>query len=209
MAIVNGYTTLSELKSFVNISDSNDDSELEDAINSASRQIDAYCGRQFYADGAATAKVYRTSNRYKVVVDDISTATGLVVKYDDDEDGVYETTVPSTDFLLLPLNGESFGIEGLGFTSIELFTDGSFQFPTTKTNNRAAIQITANWGFAAVPEPIRQATNLLSSENFAMRNTPLGIAGVGEFGVLAVRQNRQITRMIDPYRRGELVHGIA
>ena len=88
MAIVNGYTTLSELKSFVNISDSNDDSELEDAINSASRQIDAYCGRKFYADGATSAKVYRTSNRYRVVVDDISTATGLVVKYDDDEDGV-------------------------------------------------------------------------------------------------------------------------
>ena len=41
MAIVNGYTTLSELKSFVNIAESNDDRELEDAIKTASRQIDA------------------------------------------------------------------------------------------------------------------------------------------------------------------------
>ena len=49
---------------------------------------------------------------------------------------------------------------------------------------------------------------MLSSENFAMSNTPLGIAGVGEFGVLAVRQNRQITRMLDPYRRGDSV-GVA
>ena len=81
MAVVNGYTTLSELKSFVNIADSNDDSELEDAINSASRQIDAYCGRQFYADGAATAKVYRTSDRYKVVVDDNNSNN---VSYDDE-----------------------------------------------------------------------------------------------------------------------------
>ena len=208
MAINNGYCTLAEIKSFVNISDSTDDDELEDAVNSASRQIDAYCGRQFYADGAATAKVYRTRNPYQVTVDDISTSTGLVLKYDDSDDGTYETTVPSTDFILLPLNGEAFGISGLGFTSIELLTDGSHEFPTTRTNNRPRIQVTANWGFAAVPEPVRQACLMLSSENFAMRNTPLGIAGVGEFGVLAVRQNRQITRMLDPYRRGDSV-GVA
>lgn len=203
MAITNGYCTLAEIKAFVNIVDSNDDDELEDAVNSASRQIDAYCGRKFYADGATSAKVYRTRNPYMVVVDDISTSTGLVLKYDDSDDGTYETTVASTDFILLPLNGEAFGIDGLGFTSIELLSDGPHEFPTTHTNNRPRIEVTANWGFAAVPEPVRQACLMLSSENFAMRNTPLGIAGVGEFGVLAVRQNRQITRMLDPYRRGD------
>jgi hypothetical protein len=208
MAITNGYCTLAEIKAFVNIVDSNDDNELEDAVNSASRQIDAYCGRKFYADGSTSAKVYRTRNPYMVVVDDISTSTGLVLKYDDSDDGIYETTVASTDFILLPLNGEAFGINGLGFTSIELLTDGPHEFPTTHTNNRPRVQVTANWGFAAVPEPVRQACLMLSSENFAMRNTPLGIAGVGEFGVLAVRQNRQITRMLDPYRRGDSV-GIA
>lgn len=208
MAITNGYCTLAEIKAFVNIVDSNDNDELEDAVNSASRQIDAYCGRKFYADGATSAKVYRTRNPYMVVVDDISTSTGLVLKYDDSDDGTYETTVASTDFILLPLNGEAFGIDGLGFTSIELLSDGPHEFPTTHTNNRPRIEVTANWGFAAVPEPVRQACLMLSSENFAMRNTPLGIAGVGEFGVLAVRQNRQITRMLDPYRRGDSV-GIA
>ena len=208
MAITNGYCTLAEIKAFVNIVDSNDDNELEDAVNSASRQIDAYCGRKFYADGSTSAKVYRTRNPYMVVVDDISTSTGLVLKYDDSDDGIYETTVASTDFILLPLNGEAFGIDGLGFTSIELLTYGPHDYPTTHTNKRPRVQVTANWGFAAVPEPVRQACLMLSSENFAMRNTPLGIAGVGEFGVLAVRQNRQITRMLDPYRRGDSV-GIA
>lgn len=203
MAITNGYCTLAELKAFVNISDSNDDAELEDAVNSASRQIDAYCGRKFYADGSTSAKVYRTRNPYQVTVDDISTATGLVLKYDDDDDGTFEITISSSDYFLMPLNGEAFGISGLGYTSIELLTDGEHEFPTIKTNNRPRIQVTANWGFAAVPEPVRQACLMLSSENFAMRNTPLGIAGVGEFGVLAVRQNRQITRMLDPYRRGD------
>ena len=109
MAITNGYCTLAEIKAFVNIVDSNDNDELEDAVNSASRQIDAYCGRKFYADGATSAKVYRTRNPYMVVVDDISTSTGLVLKYDDSDDGTYETTVASTDFILLPLNGELLG----------------------------------------------------------------------------------------------------
>ncbi len=208
MAITNGYCTLAEIKAFVNITDAINDNELEDAVNSASRQIDAFTGRKFYADGSTSAKLYRTRNPYHVTVDDISTSTGLVVKYDDNEDGTFDTTVAASDFALLPLNGEAFGIAGLGFTSIELFTDGSNEFPTTQTNNRPLIQITANWGFSAVPEPVRQACLMLSSENFAMRNTPLGIAGVGEFGVLAVRQNRQITRMLDPYRRGDSI-GIA
>jgi len=203
MAITNGYCALSELKAFVNIADSNDDAELEDAVNSASRQIDAYCGRKFYADGGTSAKVYRSTNPYKVTVDDISTATGLVLKYDDSDDGTYDTTVAASDYILYPLNAEAFGIDGLGFTHIELLTDGPHEFPTVASNNRPRIQVTAKWGFAAVPEPVRQACLMLSSENFAMRNTPLGIAGVGEFGVLAVRQNRQITRMLDPYRRGD------
>tara|TARA_Y100000593_G_C4272740_1_gene318284 strand:+ start:156 stop:782 length:627 start_codon:yes stop_codon:yes gene_type:complete len=203
MAINNGYCTLSEIKAFVNIVDSNDDDELEDAVNSASRQIDAYCGRKFFADGVTSAKVYRTRNPYQVTVDDISTSTGLVLKYDDNDDGTYDTTIAASDFILYPLNAEAFGISGLGFTSIELLTNGTHEFPTVASNNRPRIEVTANWGFAAVPEPVRQACLMLSSENFAMRNTPLGIAGVGEFGVLAVRQNRQITRMLDPYRRGD------
>jgi len=50
MAITNGYCTQNELKAFVGIpsDDSGDDNLLDDAINAASRQIDAFCGRYFY-----------------------------------------------------------------------------------------------------------------------------------------------------------------
>ena len=60
---------------------------LDDAINAASRQIDAFCGRYFYADGSASARKFFTDDLYRLKVDDISTTTGLVVKYDDDDDG--------------------------------------------------------------------------------------------------------------------------
>ena len=107
MAIVNGYCTQNELKQFVGIptTDTADDTLLDDAINAASRQIDAYCGRYFYQDDSVSARVFFADHPYNLNVDDISTTTGLIVKYDDTDDGTYEVTVPSTDYQVLPLNG--------------------------------------------------------------------------------------------------------
>ena len=60
MAIVNGYCTQDELKGLVNIptTDTADDTLLDDAINAASRQRDAYWSSYFYQDGKATARVF-------------------------------------------------------------------------------------------------------------------------------------------------------
>ena len=70
MAIVNGYCTLSGLKSFVGIGDGNDDTLLEDSVEAASRQIDAFCGRVFYADAGVSARKYYTNNPYRLRVDE-------------------------------------------------------------------------------------------------------------------------------------------
>jgi len=210
MAITNGYCTQNELKAFVGIptSDSQDNDLLDDAVNAASRQIDAFCGRQFYADGSATARKFFTDDLYRLRVDDISTTTGLVVKYDDDDDGTYEVTVSSSDVKLLPINGVVGGIQGSPFYIIELISDTSNQWPLDYSSNRPRAEITAKWGYAATPEQIRQATLLLASEFFAMRNAPLGVAGVGDFGVVNIQQNREITRMIAPFRKGNVL-GVA
>lgn len=210
MAITNGYCTQNELKSFVGIptTDTADDSLLDDAINAASRQIDAFCGRIFYAEGSASARKFFTDDLYRLRVDDISTTTGLIVKYDDDDDGTYEVTVSASEFQLLPINGVVGGITGNPFYIIELISDGSNEWPLDYSSNRPRAEITANWGYAAVPEQIRQATLMLASELFAMRNAPLGVAGVGDFGVVNIQQNREITRMIAPFRKGTVL-GVA
>ena len=55
MAITNGYATLAEYKAFVvsrgqtATTDTNDDAVVEDIIEGASRLIDTYTGRTFYA----------------------------------------------------------------------------------------------------------------------------------------------------------------
>ncbi len=206
MAITNGYCTQNELKAFVGIptSDTADDSLLDDAVNAASRQIDAFCGRYFYADGSASARKFFTENIYKLRVDDISTTTGLVVKYDDDDDGTYEVTVSSANYQVLPINGIVGGIKNSPYYIIELVSDGSNEWPLDYSSNRPRAEITANWGYPSVPDQIKQATLMLASELFAMRNAPLGVAGVGDFGVVNIQQNREITKMIAPFRKGTI-----
>jgi len=210
MAITNGYCTQNQLKAFVGIptSDSQDNDLLDDAVNAASRQIDAFCGRQFYQDGSTSARKFFTDDLYRLRVDDISTTTGLVVKYDDDDDGVYEETVSSSDYQVLPINGVVGGIQGNPFYIIELISDGNHEWPLDYSSNRPRAEITAKWGYASTPEQIRQATLMLASELFAMRNAPLGVAGVGDFGVVNVQQNREVTRLIAPFRKGTVL-GVA
>ena len=210
MAITNGYCTQNELKGFVGIptSDSGDDDLIYDEVNAASLQIDAFCGRIFYAQGAATARKFFTNDPYRLRVDDISSETGLVVKLDDDDDGTYEVTVASSEFQLLPINGVVGGILISPFYIIELFSGGSQEWPMDFSSNRPRAEVTAKWGFPSVPEQIRQATLMLASELFAMRNAPLGVAGVGDFGVVNIQQNREITRMIAPFRKGTVL-GVA
>ena len=209
MAITNGYCTQNQLKQFNGIptSDTADDDLLDDAINAASRQIDTFCGRIFFQQ-SATARQFFTNDLYRLHVDDISTTTGLVVKYDDDDDGVYETTVSSSEFQLLPINQVVGGILISPFYIVELISDGNHEWPLDYSSNRPRAEITAKWGYSEVPEPIRQATLMLASELFAMRNAPLGVAGVGDFGVVNIQQNREITRLIAPFRKGT-VFGLA
>jgi len=82
MAITNGYCTLAELKSVMRINDTVDDTMLEARITEASRVIDQHCDRRFYADANATARLYVPPVADLVMVDDISTTTGLVIKTD-------------------------------------------------------------------------------------------------------------------------------
>ena len=53
--------------------------KIEQAIEAASREIDAYCGRRFWQDGTATARTYYADTPRIACVDDIATTTGLVV----------------------------------------------------------------------------------------------------------------------------------
>ena len=109
MPLTNSYITLAQLKAWLGLSDTVDDTLLEIAANAASRQIDRYTNRRFYLDAAASARTFRATSGGVLWVDDIGSLTGLVVKTDLGDDGTYETTWASTDYETGPANAIALG----------------------------------------------------------------------------------------------------
>mgnify|MGYP003337645141 FL=1 len=110
MAITNGYATLAELKAYLGIADSVDDTMLENIIESASRSIDRIANRKFWLDSVATVRYYRPNNSFTLDVDDIGSTSGIVLQFDTAGDGSYATTLTfNTDYILDPLNSDQKG----------------------------------------------------------------------------------------------------
>ena len=187
MAIVNGYCLLADYKTAVGISDTTDDTDIEQAIETASRQIDGIVGRgrKFWQDSTVVARTYYPSESNRVWVDDISTLTGLIVKVDQDDNGTFETTLTiNTDFIVEPVNAAA-EYPVRPYESIRLLNNALSSFPCL-SSGRPSVQVTAKFGWSAVPDAIERAcinqaktvfkgvdaqndTVLVSAEGFAVR----------------------------------------
>lgn len=194
------YCSLEELKSRVGEASRTDhDFELSIAIDSASRSIDGFCGRVFSLATTATARIFYPRDSYFARIDDFHTITDLAIKTDLDDDGTYETTWASADYQLEPLNGVVDGESGWPFWRIRAV--GSSLFPCASVNTRAPLQVTAKWGWAAVPANVKEATLILAEEAFRLKDSPFGVGGYGQFGIIRVRDNPMAARLVARYQR--------
>lgn len=200
MAIVNGYVSLSEVKAALRITDSQDDDLLELSIEAASREIDGYCERIFYNAGTAT-RVYIPTDNFLTEVDDLVTLTQLRTSSTGES---FDTTWNlSTDVQLEPLNGVT---GGLAQPYTRLRAIGDYLFPVWDPRNvnahEATVQVTGVYGWASVPKAIKQATLLLSLRQFKRYDSPLGVAGFGDIGVVRVgRFDPDVESLVSPYRK--------
>ena len=193
------YATLVEFKSYLgDISDTQDDEELTSALESVTREIEDHTNRQFNDAGSVTTRVYRPKNSRRVKVDDFHTITGLVVETDDG-DGTFDTTWAAADYELEPLNGVVDGKPGWPYEQI--IAVGSRTFPGAR---RATVRVTAQWGWATVPTPVKQACLILAAETFKLKDAPFGVAGFGEFGAVRVRNNPVAAKKLAPYIRNRV-----
>ena len=191
------YVGLSELKSALGITVSTDDAFLNLAIDSAEQSINDLCGRKFTADGSASARTYR-AQPYLAVTDDISTLTGLVVKTDTSGDGTFDTTWASTDTQAEPLNNL---LKTTARSVNNLRAVGSYTFPVYG-DGLASVEVTAKWGWPAVPDSIKQATLMLASRLYGRKASPMGVIGVGDFGPVRIsRSDPDIAHLLMDYRR--------
>jgi len=178
MAITNGYCSLQELKNSLRITDNVDDTILELAIESASREIDTSCERTFYNMGTATRK-FVARDAYFCEIDDLVSIEHL--KTDPDGDGQYTITWSAGDYQLEPLNGFVSGFVS-PFTGIT--SRDTYLFPIEE--GEALVEVRGVWGWSATPTAIKQATIIMASRLYKRNDSPLGVAGFGDLGVVRV-----------------------
>lgn len=178
------YVTTAELRAYITRSSVTvDDTQLAWAATAASRDIDHYCARQFGKVAAAEARIFTAEfdrQRQLWMIDligaelhsDIHSVTGLEIMVDDDDDQVYDQEVDS--YRLWPYTPGP----GRPWTRVIIKADSAVK-PTCR---EGAVEVTANYGWAAVPSPVVQATLIQANRIFQRRVSPYGIAGSPETG---------------------------
>lgn len=198
MAVANGYCTLADVKSALRITDAVDDSLIELSIEAASREIDGYCQRAFYPTSGT--RVFNSTDALLCETDDIVSVTTLKTS----EDGTtYNTTWAVTDFQLEPLNGVTAGLTQ-PYTRIRAI--GDYLFPiwsvTGTYSNFAGVQIAGVFGWSATPTAVKQAAILLAMRQFKRYDSPLGVAGFGDIGVMRVgRVDPDVEALLMPFKK--------
>jgi hypothetical protein len=193
MAITNGYATLQQIKAAIGIADGFEDSLLEMAIESASRQIDSYTERVFYNAGTAV-RIYSPLDNYVLPTDDFISLSKVETSEDSES---WDTEWSATDWQAEPLNNLAGGLV-TSYTQIRAVDN--YLFPVRE--GEATARLTGVWGWSSVPIAVTQATIILGSRIFKRLDSPLGIIS-GELGSMRVgfRLDPDVQHLIEPYRK--------
>jgi hypothetical protein len=120
----------------------------------ASEMINDDTGRNFAArSGIAKTFALQAVNDYTLKLPDFTAIVSL--KVDDDDNGTFATTIAASGFEITSSSSD----DGWPFDSIRLLDR---DFPTCGRRVRR-IEITADWGWAAVPAGVVKATTLLAA----------------------------------------------
>lgn len=195
MAITNGYCTLADVKAALRITDTVDDALLENSINSASRMIDQYCNRYFYSTTAGEVRYYKANDGFVCWIDDAQSISEIKTSATDPL--IFDTTWTVDDYQVLPANrwanGAYYPITGITATDNLLFPVWA---------DMALVKVTGQFGWASVPEPIKFASIIQASRLFKRLESPLGVAGVSDIGIMRVGANidGDVAQLINPFR---------
>jgi hypothetical protein len=160
-------------------------------IDAACATVDDICRRTFLLDASPSARVFRPDSPLVVRTDDVGSLTGLVVKIDADNDGIFETTV--TNYVKEPANALSKSWPVNRLVAVDHY------WPVS---NRQSVEVTARWGWPSTPKPVQSATAILAGRLFKRADSLLGVMGVGDLGAIMLRAvDPDVQRMLAPYVR--------
>ncbi|MEE1763696.1 phage gp6-like head-tail connector protein [Streptomyces sp. SP18BB07] len=194
--MANEYGNLATLRRRVGLeaSDTSQDADLMSALSASSRSIDKTCGRRFWLDPAPVARVYRPSGRVVrepdgdlFLVDDIGSVSGLVV-----ETG--------------PAAGPWTAVTGYETTPDNALADGKpvtgLLLPngTWSRGSTSRVRVTTRFGWPAEPPDITEASYLLASRLYKRKNSPEGVLGSAEWGVVRLsRRDPDVWNLLEPF----------
>lgn len=197
------YCTVAEAKSYLRIGDAADDVLLGVWVTTASRAVDAYCGRQFGGAAGAETRTYQADYDphlacWVAQIDDL---------YDDDITVIDSHAQVVTDFELGPINALQ---KGSVFTRIMLTGlspaaagQGAIPWWWTVQPAKLTTPVTVDsdsWGWPAVPAAVKAATLLQTARLAVRRDSPFGVAGSPSEGAEATL----LTATLDPDLRTSL-----
>ena len=134
------------LKEALNIARAGDDNRLLRLAETASRAVDGYCNRHFYALRAT--RLFDGGGGNALLVPDLVSIDEGGLRTDGDMDGVFETVWPDTGYMLLPANAEPASASNPAsrpYTRIEAAgaAGGLRRFPT----GRGTVRVAGLWGW--------------------------------------------------------------
>jgi hypothetical protein len=174
------YASLALLKQSLGLAstDVTKDDMLNLALAGASRSVEQYCdGRVFTLDATATARTFSlgrwvvcTDQGERRDVNDIGATGGLVVEVGD---GTTWTTVTTVE--TYPDNALARG---------QAITAVVSPYQSLRCHRR--LRVTARWGWPQVPTAVEQATLLQAARLYQRKDSPQGVAGSAEWGLVRV-----------------------
>lgn len=194
------YAEVSDLKAFVRIADTSDDAQLALAITTASRAIDLHTQRQFGLVATPEARYYtprwdRDLRRWTVTIDDLMTVTGIAVAADLDDSGGYTEEIDA--YALKPVNAQP---KGRPWTSLVVLPTST----VLPCSDQDSVEVTARFGWTAVPTPVKEACLLQASRLYKRRGAPFGVAGSPDSGSeirLLAKVDPDVAVSLSPYIR--------
>jgi hypothetical protein len=189
------YASLADLKTRLRLTTTDDDDELTRKLVVASRRIDKDCGgRSFCLDYTTSARVFPITSAQTLVVDDFASETGLVVG----TGASTFSTVASTSYRVKPANAI---IKGRAAWVLEA-RENVYCWPV---DTGVDVQVTAQWGWPAIPDEIEEACLFMAQRLFKRKDSPEGVAGSTDFGLLRViAKDPDYLGLIDDFVRPEV-----
>lgn len=187
MAVGDAYATAATYRGIANKDSTAEDTEIDADLLGVSRYLTRKLGQFFTKDASVVARLYEGTGTSRLYLDahehvpGISSLTGLIVKvdlnadYDVSDSG--ETLTVDTHFWAWPPDADK-GAEARPWTCLDLVPNNSVV--TIWPKRQRAVEVTATYGWPAVPKAIELATCHLTA--LLRLETPRSVVNRTEIG---------------------------